>query len=129
VQFFLAAAALGNASNPPYSCGLSNLAAGDYTFSAVASDTSGAKTTNAITVHVVTPVPITLSAPRWLSASNFEFKYSANAGLKYAVESSPDLGNWLSVNTNTATNNPAVFTDTDATASRLFYRVRLEPNP
>ena len=96
----------------------------------MASDTSGAKATNAITVHVVTALPITLSAPRWLSSSNFEFKYSANLGLQYSVERSVDLGGWLPVSTATAANNPMLFNDSSgAAAGKAFYRVRLLPNP
>src|SRR5882672_762463 len=64
VLFLQGTTSLGNVQNTPYLVTVHNLAAGDYTFSAVASDNGGAKATNAITIHVVTPAPITLSDAR-----------------------------------------------------------------
>jgi plastocyanin len=60
VQFFAGAASLGTLLNPPLnmSLGVTNLAAGTYTLTAVATDSRGASTTSAgVTIHVVTPAP------------------------------------------------------------------------
>ena len=64
VQFFQGTASLANVTSSPYSVVVNNLEAGDYTFSAVATDNGGLSATNAIVVHVVTPVAIVLSAPQ-----------------------------------------------------------------
>src|SRR6266404_1723637 len=79
VQFFQGSVSLGNLTNSPYSVALHNLTAGNYTFSAVATDNLGSKATNSITMRVVTPVPITLSAAQQLSPTCFQFSYSATA--------------------------------------------------
>ncbi len=120
---------LGNVQNLPYSVTVHNLAAGDYTLSAVASDNGGAKATNAVTIHVVTPSPIALSNAQRLSPSSFQFSYSATVGLRYTVQRSADLAHWAALNTNGATSSSEIFLDQSATANPGFYRVGLLPNP
>ena len=129
VQFLQGSSNLGNDNTSPFSFPVNNLTPGDYIFSAVASDNSGMKATNSITVHVVDPVPITLSAPERLSATSFRFNYSANVGLRYVVERSLDLFSWSALNTNTAASDPVVFTDNAATGDPGYYRVGRLPNP
>jgi hypothetical protein len=129
VQFFENTTSLGNQTTSPYSVAVNSLATGDYAFSAVASDNTGLKSTNSITVHVVTPLPITLSSEQWISATSFQFTYSANVGLKYVVQRSANLFDWDSVSTNTAANNPETYTDGAATLNPGFYRVGRLPNP
>ncbi len=73
VQFFQGATALGNATASPYAVAVNNLAAGDYTFSAVASDNAGLKATNAISLSVVTPAAIVLGNAQRLSPEEFRF--------------------------------------------------------
>ena len=131
VQFFQGATSLGNVTTGPYSVPVNNLAAADYTFSAVASDNAGLTATNAVTIHVVTPVPIVLSAPQFLSPTDFRFNYTANTGLTYIVQRSPDLssGNWTTLSTNMATGSPMLFDDPAVSGSPAYYRVGLLPNP
>jgi hypothetical protein len=130
VQFFQnTTTSLGNDTSSPYSMPVSSLAAADYTFSAVASGNTGLKATNSITVHVVTPVVINLSNVKRLSDTSFRFDYSANVGLKYVVQRSTNLFDWISVGTNTAANNPETYTDGAATLNPGFYRVGRLPNP
>jgi plastocyanin len=129
VQFFQATTSLGNVASVPYSVPVNTLAAADYTFSAVATDNGGLNATNSITVHVVTPGPIIISGPVFLSPSNFQFSYTANAGLSYVVQRSVNLNSWSSISTNVAAANPAFFGDTNATGNPGFYRVGLLPNP
>ena len=129
VQFLQGAATLTNRTSVPYSVTVSNLAPGGYGFSAVASDNAGAKATNAISVSVVTPVAIVLSNPKRVSGTNFQFNYSANVGLRYAIQRSADLSAWNPLGTNTAASNPVAFVHTNATASPGFYRVGRLPNP
>jgi hypothetical protein len=111
------------------SVGRHGLLAGNYTFSAVATGDGGLAATNSITVHVVAPIPTTFTAPQRASASSFQFSYAANAGLRYVVERSGDLKNWIGINTNTAASGTVSFLDNNASPNVEFYRVRLLPNP
>ena len=52
VQFFQATTSLGVDTTSPYSVSVSGLVAGSYTFSAVATDNAGAKSTNSISLTV-----------------------------------------------------------------------------
>jgi len=131
VQFFQGAASLGNITTAPYFVPVNSLAAADYTFSAVASDNTGLTATNAVTVHVVTPVAILLSAPQFLTPTDFRFKYTANPGLKYIVQRSSGLssGTWTTLSTNVAGSSPVLFDDPTASGNPGYYRVGLLPNP
>jgi plastocyanin len=129
VQFFQGPTSLTNDTSSPYSVVVNNLGASDYTFSAVATDNGGLKATNTIVVHVVTPVAIVLSDLQRPSSTSFQFRYSANVGLRYVVLRSGALPNFTPINTNTAANNPVTFLDNGAGGAVDFYRVLLEPNP
>ena len=131
VQFLIGQVVLTNKTTAPFSATTNNLAAGSYTFSAVASDNLGVKNTNAVTISVVTPVQTTLGGLQSLNSTNFQFSYAANVGLSYVVQLTTNLApaNWISLVTNTATSNPAIFTDNHATNNPGFYRVGLLPNP
>lgn len=129
VQFFQGTTSLGNVATAPYSLAVNNLSAADYTFSAVATDNGGATATNAITVHVVAPVPITLSVPQKPSPTSFQFQYTANAGLSYVVLRSGDLFSWTPINTNTSASSTVVFQDNNVPTTAAYYRVARLPNP
>ncbi len=131
VEFFQGAISLGNVTTAPYSVPVSSLAAADYTFSAVASDNSGQTATNSVTIHVVTPVPIVLSAPQFLPPSDFRFDYTANPGLTYIVQRTSSLssGSWTTLSTNVAGGSPVLFDDPTASGNPGFYRVGRLPNP
>lgn len=129
VQFRVGATVLNDDNTAPFSGAANNLAAGNYTLSAIASDNGGATATNSISISVVTPVTVSLGATVKSSGTNFQFNYPANVGLNYVVQRSPDLINWISLATNTAASNPVVFVDTSATNSPNFYRVGRMPNP
>ena len=129
VRFFQATSPLGNVASNPFSWPVSNLTAGDYAFSAVATDNGNLNATNMITIHVVAPTPIMLSAPRKPSAASFQFTYSANPGLRYVVQRSFDLTNWTGLSTNPAGSSSVLFLDNNATGKTAFYRVGRLPNP
>ena len=129
VLFLQGTTSLGNVQNSPYLMTVHNLQVGDYSFSAVASDNSGAKATNAVTIHVVAPAPITLSDAQRLSPTTFQFSYSASAGLRYVVQRSGDLAHWSALITNEAKSGAEIFLDQSATGNPNFYRVGLLPNP
>ncbi len=129
VLFLQGTTSLGNVQNSPYLVTVQNLAAGDYTFAAVASDNGGAKATNAITIHVVAPAPIILGEAQQLSPTCFQFSYSANSGLRYVVQRSADLTHWTALATNNARSGSEIFLDQSATGNPGFYRVGRLPNP
>jgi plastocyanin len=129
VHFFQGTTSLTNVTSSPYSVAVNNLGAADYTFSAVATDNGGLTATNAITVHVVTPVSVVLSAMQRPSPTSFQFSYSANVGLRYVVQRSVDFASFTPISTNTAAINPATFLDNGATGAANFYRVGRLPNP
>ena len=129
VEFLQGASVLGNIATPPYSVPVGNLAAGNYSFSAVAADNLGSRATNTIAISVVTAGPIQISAPQWLAPASFQFSYSATVGLRYVIQRSPDLAQWTSLSTNTAEAGSIIFTDQNASRDLGFYRVGLLPNP
>jgi hypothetical protein len=131
VQFFQGAVSLGNVTASPYSVTVNSLAAGDYTFSAIATDNGGLTATNQITAHVVNPIAVTVGggSVQRPSSTSFQFSYSANVGLNYVIQRSLDLRNWTGVITNVATNTTMIFRDDGASGSGGFYRVGRVPKP
>jgi plastocyanin len=131
VDFFAGAARLGTVTNPPATAifTVTNLAAGDYTLTAVATDNGGDSTTSSnVAIKVVTPTPIVLSLPRRVSASAFQFEFNADPGLSYVVQRSGALSDLIAISTNTATSNTINFLDTNATGAVNFYGVHVLPN-
>ena len=119
-------------TNPPASVSftVTNLTAGSYTLKAVVTDSRGATNTAAgVGITVVTPGAIVLSSPARLSASSFQFSYSANPGLSYVVLRSGILTNLVPISTNTATSSTVNFLANSATGPVNFYGVHLVPNP
>src|SRR5580765_5054596 len=83
---------------------------------------------NDVTLTVVTPIPIVLSGMQRSFDTQSVFYYSADVGLRYAVDRSATLSNWTTILTDTANTNPMTVTDF-ATNQMNFYRVRRLPNP
>jgi plastocyanin len=129
VEFLQGGSVLGNITTAPYSVSVRDLPAGSYAFSAVATDNGGNRATNTLTISVVTPGPIVLSAPKSLPSAAFQFNYSATLGLRYVIQRSPDMTRWTTLSTNTAAAGSMVFTDQNAGGNPGFYRVGLLPNP
>jgi plastocyanin len=131
VQFLVGASVLSNETAAPFAATATGLTASGYTLSAVARNKAGLSATNSVSVSVVTPVPVVLGVPTPMSSTSFQFNYSANVGLRYIIQQSADLTSpgWVTIATNTAASNPAVFTDTQATNNPGFYRVGRLPNP
>ena len=131
VQFLVGANVVTNKAAAPFSAVTNNLAAGSYTLSAIASDNSGATATNQVSISVVTPVSVLLSAPKPVPPAKFRFSYTANTGLSYIVQRSTNLAspNWTTLVTNTAGSGSINFTDLNATFNPGFYRVGRLPNP
>ena len=129
VQFLSGTALLASENSGPFSTTANNLAAGNYTLSAIALDGNGLSATNTVAISVVTPVTVSLTNVFKLSGTNFQFSYPANIGLGYVVQRSTNLITWISLSTNTASSNPVVYVDLTATNTPNFYRVGRMPNP
>jgi plastocyanin len=130
VQFFQGSTSLGSVAVAPFAVPVSNLAAADYTFSAVATADSGLTATNSISVTVINASPLVISAPVVSTPGHFGFSYSSDPGLTYVVQVATDLtSGWTSIDTNMATTNPTVFVDPNASSASSFYRVLRLPNP
>jgi len=63
VQFLLGAAVVTNDTTSPYGAGVTNLGAGSYTISAIASDNLGAKATNSVGIIVNALPTVTVTNP------------------------------------------------------------------
>jgi plastocyanin len=129
VQFLVNNNLLASLNSGPYTAATNDLAAGAYTISAIAQDNNGRAATNSVTITVVTPAIVSFMNSSHPSDTDFQFAYSADIGLKYVVERSSDLMNWTPLATSKATNNPAIFDDSNATNELYFYRVGRLPNP
>ena len=131
VQFLVGASVVTNKATAPFFAVADNLAVGSNTLSAIASDNNGATATNKITISVVTPAPVLLSAPQPVPPGEFRFSYTANDGLSYIVQSAANLTtpNWTTLGTNMATGSSMNFTDLNATLDAGYYRVGRLPNP
>src|SRR5262249_28371408 len=133
VQVFSGMTLLAQQTNPGtnFSIVLSNLPAGEFRFTAVATDSKQVSATSEeVQVSIVTPVQTTLSAPQLLSSGAFQFSYQANPGLSYKVMWTGDFRGWQPVVTNTATSNVVtVVVDANSTNRSGMCRVVRLPNP
>jgi plastocyanin len=130
VEFFTNAVSLGIVSNQPYNLSVTNIPAGSYALTAVATDNSGATNiSTAVNISVVDPVPIMISGAASLLGGQFRLTYTANTGLTYVVERSSSLGNFSGISTNMAASSSVNFTDTAAMDLQSYYRVGRLPNP
>jgi hypothetical protein len=128
VTFRAGANVLGIVTNAPFSLTASNLAAGSYALTAVAT-AGGLSTTSAVVnITIVSPISTILSPPV-VTNGLFAFDYTANPGLTYVVQSSSNLASWVSVVTNVAAGNPAHFSATLVSNGGRYYRVGRVPNP
>ena len=103
------------------------MAAGSYQLTAVATASGVSATSAPVTINVVTPVAVNMSAPLVGGNGQFSLSYSANPGLRYVIERVLEFTtngpqNWTALATNVASSNPQTFT-TPATNVRAFYRV------
>jgi hypothetical protein len=131
VQFFANAVSLGSVTVAPFNFTSSSLPAGSYSLTAVATASGISATSAPVNVQVVSPVAVLLTNSATLGSTNFQFSYTANVGLSYVIQFSTNLttADWISLATNVAESDPAIFVDARATNSSGFYRVGLLPNP
>ena len=128
VSFFDGDTLIGSVAASPFTVTATNLGAGNYSLTAVASAGGISTTSSAVNITVVTPVAITSSSPK-ITNGQFSFSYSANPGLSYVVQTSSNLATWLGISTNVASGNLVHFTDTYRSNANRFFRVGRLPNP
>jgi len=130
VEFFRNGVSIGSTNNPPYTRPVSSLGAGNYAFTAVATDNLGASNTSpAVAVSIVAASPIILSGGRRLSPTQFEFSYNTDPGFSYVVQRATNLTDFSTIMTNMATGNSIGVLDNSAGRGPTFYRVGRLPNP
>ena len=127
VEYFAGTTSLGRATVSPFNVTGSIMTAGPYQLTTVATAGGVSATSAPVTINVVTPVAVTMSAPVVSGNGQFSLSYSANPGLRYVIErtltlTNPGPQNWSSLATNVASSNPESFT-APATNERAFYRV------
>ncbi len=118
---------LGVDTASPYSLTVSNVAAGNYVYTALVTDnTLLTSTSQVVNVTVVEPVDIQLLSPA-ATPGGFKFDYTANPGLTYIIEGSDADGSivpFVPLSTNIATGDVVTFTDQDsASRTNRAYRV------
>ena len=128
VEFFANGVSQGAVAVAPFTLTSSAFTAGAYALTAVATASGISATSSVVNVSVVNPVVVSLSGGT-VDNGQFSFRYTADAGLDYVIQSSSNLLDWVSLATNIASANPASFTNEINSAGASFYRVGLLPNP
>jgi len=128
VNFFTNGIKSGTVKVAPFNFTATNLHAGSYALTAVATAAGISATSLPVSINVVTPL-INALAPPSGAAGQFTFSYSATPGLRYVVQSSSNLLNWKSLSTNTPASSPVPFSDALQSTNSMYYRVGRLPNP
>lgn len=128
VAFFNNTTFLGNAGATPFNSVANDLGPGAYSLTAVATAGGISATSTAVNITVVTPAAVALTPPR-INGGFLSFNYSADRGLKYVVQGSPDLSAWVPLVTNIAAETSVPFSENSSAVPTRFYRVERVPNP
>ncbi|MBA4148931.1 MAG: hypothetical protein H0X66_12515 [Verrucomicrobia bacterium] len=120
VQFFLDGLDLGTVTSDPFTVDASNIPAGTYSLSAIATDNEGATASDSIIVVVMDRPAITGQS---VSGGQFSFQMNVPSGRTHVVEASTNLAQWTPISTNFVAGSVFSFTDTDSSNQKRFYRV------
>jgi hypothetical protein len=132
VSFFNDATLLGSVPNAPYNFTLTNVAAGSYSFTAVANTAETSATSGAVhvTVNPATAAGDVTLHPVALSNGQFSFGYPTDPGFSYIIQQASTFGpsglDWAPVSTNTPSGNApgtATFSEALSTDHLRFFRV------
>jgi len=125
VEFFANANSLGLATNPPFRLVASNLTAGAYALTAVATDNGNATTTSSSVSITVKPI---LKNPARPASNRFQFDLTGvTIGKTNILYASTDMQSWLPINTNLPSTTVTNLADLTATNRWRFYRVMQMP--
>ena len=126
VEFLNGTISIGVDNAVPYAVTVSDLAAGNYTLSAIATDDLGAKATNSISIVVTNaPLePVTIAAPT-VSGTTFTFMFATEANRTYIVEHVEAIPstNWQTLTNIVGTGLNVTAQDSTTGAPQRFYRV------
>jgi hypothetical protein len=128
VEYFAGTTSLGHATTAPFAVTGNLPNPGSYALKAVATAAGLSGTSSVVNITVVSPTPVSATPPS-LNGGQFSFSYSADPGLKYVVQSSSNLVDWVSLVTNTAAGSSVPFAAGFATNPSTYYRVGRLPNP
>jgi len=128
VEFFAGTQSLGHVTASPFSLAASLPAAGPYALTAVATAAGVSGTSAVVNITVVTPIVVALTPPSAVNG-RLAFSYSANPGLRYVVQGSSNLVNWVPIVTNTAAGTLVPFSEALTATPARYYRVGRLPNP
>jgi len=128
VQYFSNGNLMGAATTAPFTFTTPSLSSGAYAFTAQATDGTGVSATSApVHISVVTPVAVSNFFPR-VANGQFAFNFTANPGLRYAVQNTTNFATWSPVVTNTAVSNSVEVIDAFQAGGLRFYRVGRIPD-
>jgi plastocyanin len=112
VQFYVGTNLVADISSTPYQTGVTNLAAGSYTLTAVAADNVGAVSSNSVSITVQGSAQPQLTS---VTSTGSQFQFAATgltAGKTNILQSSGNLAssaNWTPVATNVASGSSSSF--------------------
>ncbi len=132
VSFFSQTTLLGSVQVTPFSLTVTNLAAGTYSLSAVATASGISATSGVVNISVMSPVALSLASPT-VSKGFLSFNNAPDPGLAYLVQrasniTSSNLVDWASLVTNVASTNLVLFSEALDTNLSHFYRVGRLPD-
>lgn len=121
VEFFNGSLSLGTATTTPFELALANLGAGNYSFTAIATDDRGStSSSSSIQVSVVQQPRISTIAP----GTSCTITASATPGITYVLQGSVDFLKWIPLSTNTPSASEVIFS-APATEASQFFRIVL----
>ena len=123
VEFFQSGTAIGIDSEPPFELSLTDVAAGVYSFTAVATDDRFAATTS-------DPVQLRVAKKARVTSLRYasgicQIQADGTSGITYVLEGSDDSRTWTPLGTSTAVDELLLFEDAAGPQSRI-YRIRAE---
>ena len=123
VEFWVDNAMVDDVYSAPYLTSVTNLPPGIHTLKAIVWDNSFTTATNAITVNVVNPGPITMGSAGWSGNTPVFEVTGLTAGKTNVLECSSNLLDWVPIKTNVPSGTSLGFTNNSA-ARAQFYRVK-----
>ena len=127
VEFFEGGTRLGEATNAPYSTVWSNVVAGSYSITAIATDNSGAVATAIpvnVTVNSATAAPVNCLSPL-ANGNRFSFSFSTESNRTYLVEHTTSLSPiyWQTLTNVVGDGGVITVADSLQAEPQQFYRV------
>jgi hypothetical protein len=120
VEFRVGNQIVNDVISAPYATTVTNLAAGTYTLTAIATDNSLLTATNSITITVVNPAPITFTGAGMVGGNFVFYANGLIAGKTNVLQCSSNLISWVPIQTNLAGSTSLVFTNPPSARCQFF---------